>query len=423
MFQRKKIDISAADLLQGLKFCVKSPPREQLLREIEDVWSDGRAALPTLSVRTGFDLLLENLDLGDRDEIILTAVTIPHMEEIIKEHGYTPVPIDFDPQDMQTSAALAEAAIGPRTGALLITHLFGTRQPLDTWVDLARAHDLFLIEDCAQAFDGLGYTGDLQADVSMFSFGSIKTATALGGALINIRDYELADRMRANQAEYPVQDARVYANKLMKYMGLVSISTPERYSTVVNAIELLGGSFDQFIRKATRGFSGAGFWEKIRHQMSDPNVAMLHHRLMTYDNSSIERRAKAGRFFASLLEQHVIHFGWRCARHTHWLFPVAVGNPDEVITALRAQGFDATAGSSTLIGLENHSDHEDIDTELSKRLMSHIVYVPISQYVPEADIARCARALNAAARRLELPTPLSHPFRPATLPRLPEVIG
>ena len=149
MYQRKKIDITLADLAQGLKFCAKAPPREQLLKEIEHLWSDGRAVLPTLSVRTGFDLLLRNLDLGDRDEIIITAVTIPHMEQIILEHGYTPVPIDFDPQDMQTSAALVERAVGPRTGALMITPLFGTRQPLDTWVDLAREHDLFLIEDCA----------------------------------------------------------------------------------------------------------------------------------------------------------------------------------------------------------------------------------------------------------------------------------
>lgn len=423
MYQRKKIDITLADLAQGLKFCAKAPPREQLLKEIEHLWSDGRAVLPTLSVRTGFDLLLKNLDLGDRDEIIITAVTIPHMEQIILEHGYTPVPIDFDPQDMQTSAALVERAIGPRTGALMITHLFGTRQPLDTWVDLAREHDLFLIEDCAQAFDGLGYAGDVNADISMFSFGSIKTATALGGALLSVRDYDLAERMRAEQATYPVQDRRVYMNKLVKYMGLVGISSPERFSMMIRALQLTGRDYDMVIRRLTRGFSGPGFWDKLRHQMSAPHVAMLHHRLMTYDNNLLERRAKAGRFFASLLDPHIVHFGWRCARHTHWLFPIAVSNPHEVIVALRAQGFDATSGSSTLVALENNSDHHELDTELSKRLMNNIVYLPISQHVPESEIARCARALNAIARPLEIPAPRHYQFRPASLPRLPEVIG
>ena len=99
-----------------------------------------------------------------------------------------------------------------------------------------------------------------------------------------------------------------------------------------------------------------------------------------------------------------------------------MSNPHEVIVALRAQGFDATSGSSTLVALENNSDHHELDTELSKRLMNNIVYLPISQHVPESEIARCARALNAIARPLEIPAPRHYQFRPASLPRLPEAL-
>ena len=425
MYQRKVIDIAWEDLVQGLKFHASCPPRERLLKEISNLWSDGRAVLPCLSVRTGFDLLLSCLALEPGAEVIMTSVTIPHMEQILREHGLVPIPVDFDPQDMQTSARSVEQAITSKTCAVMITHLFGTRQPLDAFVDLVRAHDLLLFEDCAQAFDGLGYAGDVQADISMFSFGSIKSATALGGAILSVRDWALAARMRAAQERYPEQDSSAYLKKLLQYMAMHCLSRPERFSLLTRSLTALGQDYDLVVRKLTRGFSGPGFWERIRHRMCTPHLAMLHHRLMTYDTSVLEQRGRAGRFFASLLEPHVMHFGWRCARHTHWLFPIAVANPDEVITALRARGFDATSGSSTLIALETpeHEQPPGFVPRASQQLMRHVVYLPISQHIPEHELVRAARALNDTAKPLQLPAPaqLFHP-RQASKARPPKVI-
>ena len=71
-------------------------------------------------------------------------------------------------------------AISPATKAILVAHLFGSRTKMEPLVDLARQHGLVLIEDCAQAFNGLEYQGYTNADVSMFSFGTIKNCTAGG---------------------------------------------------------------------------------------------------------------------------------------------------------------------------------------------------------------------------------------------------
>ena len=75
---------------------------------------------------------------------------------------------------------------------ILVAHLFGSRVDL---APLARP-GVLLVEDCAQSFRGPGARGDPPADVSLFSFGSIKTATALGGALVRVEDAALRARMR-----------------------------------------------------------------------------------------------------------------------------------------------------------------------------------------------------------------------------------
>ena len=92
---------------------------------------------------------------------------------------------------------------------MLIAHLFGTRLPLQRFAEKAQDHGLLLWEDCAQAFDGR-YAGHPEADAVMFSFGPIKTATSLGGALLRLRDCELLTRMNDPKATY----------------GLVSTSRP-----------------------------------------------------------------------------------------------------------------------------------------------------------------------------------------------------
>ena len=69
---------------------------------------------------------------------------------------------------------------------LIVAHLFGCRLQFDHLVDAAHEAGLIVVEDCAQAFNGRGYPGHPKSDVVMFSFGPLKNATALGGALVRV---------------------------------------------------------------------------------------------------------------------------------------------------------------------------------------------------------------------------------------------
>src|SRR3546814_1345768 len=121
---------------------------------------------------------------------------------------------------MAPRLVLIERAIGPNTRAMVVAHLFGTRLDLDPVIELAHRKGLVVFEDCAQAFDGQAYKGHPEADVAMFSFGQLKTATALGGAILRVRDAGLRGKMGVIQDTYPVQPAGAYGKRVLKFMGL-----------------------------------------------------------------------------------------------------------------------------------------------------------------------------------------------------------
>jgi perosamine synthetase len=125
------------------------------------------------------------------------------MIRIIHAHGLRAVPVDIDPGTLAVWPWMLEAALTPRTRVVLVAHLFGGRMDLGGIARFAKDRGLLLVEDCAQAFQGPKRMGDAVADVTMYSFGTLKTSTALGGAVLRVRDREVLGRMRGIQASYP----------------------------------------------------------------------------------------------------------------------------------------------------------------------------------------------------------------------------
>ena len=194
MWCRKRIDIAWSDLAAGIFGSLFSRDPAVYEQAIEKAWPAGdRAIFPCLSVRSGWDLLLTALDLPAGSEVLMSAMTIPDMAGIAQAHGLVPVPLELDPALAAPTPETLRQAITPRSRIVLIAHLFGNRIDLNPHIAIAREHNLLFIEDCAQAYAGPQFAGHREADVSMFSFGTIKTATALGGGVLHLRDRELCN--------------------------------------------------------------------------------------------------------------------------------------------------------------------------------------------------------------------------------------
>ncbi len=163
MFPRKTLDLSWGDLAAGLKGCATARSIERATEAVETRWYPEQT-LATLSVRTGFDLLLRVLELPRGSHVLVSAVTIPHMIRIIKHHGLVPVPVDLDMNTLEVCPDALAKAVTPQARMLLVAHIFGSRVPMAPLVEFARSHDLILVEDCAQAWGGGEWRGRAAAE-------------------------------------------------------------------------------------------------------------------------------------------------------------------------------------------------------------------------------------------------------------------
>jgi dTDP-4-amino-4,6-dideoxygalactose transaminase len=138
-------------------------------------------------------------DVKPGDEVITTTHTFVATAEVISLIGARPVLVDIDPRTYNIDPNAIEHAITPRTRAIIPVHLYGQPAEMDAILDLARKHNLRVIEDAAQAH-GAEYRGRRAGslgDVACFSFYPGKNLGAYGdaGALVT-NDADLAARAR-----------------------------------------------------------------------------------------------------------------------------------------------------------------------------------------------------------------------------------
>jgi perosamine synthetase len=339
-------------------------------------------ALVSLSVRSAFDLLLTALALPAGDEVLVSAVTHPDMVRIITLHGLRPVPVDIDPSTMAPDPHALGAGVTERSRAILVAHLFGARVDLDATVDTARRHRLFLIEDCAQSVEGPRDEGDPRADVSLFSFGFIKTATALGGALAWVRDPQLAEAMRAVQDAWPVQPRREYARRALAGLVVLALSHPSAFGLAARS----GRNPAELVRTLSSADDEA-FLQRVRRQPSAALVRMLGRRLRRFPSERLRARAAAGDELAETLPAGLFVPAGGTPRNSHWLFPVVADDPALLIQALRREGFDASQGASQIEAVQPAPP-------CAAWLMAGIVFLPAYPEMAPPERQRLVRVIR-----------------------------
>ena len=143
--------------------------------------------MAVLSVRSGLHLLCSSLDLPRGSEVLISALNIPDVPAILEHHGLVCVPVDLDLDTLAVNAEALAAAVTPQTRAVLVAHVYGARANMAPVIACAERHRLLVIEDCAEAFDGLRYRGHPRSDAVLFSFGPIKFGSVFQGGLLRVR--------------------------------------------------------------------------------------------------------------------------------------------------------------------------------------------------------------------------------------------
>ena len=390
MIPRKRIDIDWRDLAYGLLASLLARDRKGAQSAVEHYWSAHGDALAALSVRSAFDLVLQQLTLPQGSEVLVSAVTIHDMVAVIEHHGLVAVPVDLDPASCAVNLDALTAAITPRTRAVVVAHLFGSRMPMDAVVELAQRHGLFLFEDCAQAFATDAYRGRAGSDVTHFSFGAIKTATAGGRALCRFRDTQLRNSVATRQRDYPPQPVTRFIRKLCKLAILKALGGRLPYTLFVALCRLAGRAHDDVISRATRGFAGGALIQQLRQQPPAAMLALLERRLRAMTADDLAPRIAAAVSLRNQLPAQR-HPGAASACHCHWVLPIRSEQPDALVSHLCEQGFDATRGASSLYAVPAPTDHAA--AVQAHRMMAEIVYLPFDTCASADEIARLAGAI------------------------------
>lgn len=158
-----------------------------------------RAAIGCASGSDALLLALMALGVGAGDEVVTTPFTFVATAGAIERLGARPVFVDIRPDTFNIDPSGIEAAITPRTRAVIPVHLFGLMADLDPILKVTGAHGLAVIEDAAQAI-GASYRGAPAGSLGSagcFSFFPSKNLGGAGdGGLITTNDLALADRLR-----------------------------------------------------------------------------------------------------------------------------------------------------------------------------------------------------------------------------------
>ncbi|MBM3245548.1 MAG: aminotransferase class I/II-fold pyridoxal phosphate-dependent enzyme, partial [Candidatus Omnitrophica bacterium] len=146
------------------------------------------------SARKGLAVVLSALKIKPGDEIIVSDLNYYAVPAVIQALGMKAVFVDIDPETGNMDLDGLMKSITPRTRVIIVTHLFGRVCDMNSIVDIARTHNLFLIEDCAQALGAEwgGRKAGSFGDAALFSFGIGKDLMCFGGGMITAVNPALA---------------------------------------------------------------------------------------------------------------------------------------------------------------------------------------------------------------------------------------
>lgn len=155
-------------------------------------------ALGINSCTSGLHLALETLHIGPGDEVITTPYTFCASVNVIEHTGAKPVMADVEADTLNIDPQKVAAAITPNTKAIIPVHFAGHPVDMDPILELAREHNLYVIEDAAHAVP-TKYKGRMVGSMShftAFSFYATKNLTTGEGGMLTTMDEELHDRSR-----------------------------------------------------------------------------------------------------------------------------------------------------------------------------------------------------------------------------------
>ncbi len=199
---KEEIDGAIMQCIESAQF-INGPEVAGFQKNLE-IYLGCKNVIPCANGTDALQIAMMALGLTRGDEVIVPSFTYVATAEVIALLGLKPVLVDVDPDTFNITAELIEKAITSKSKAIVPVHLFGQCADMKPIIDLASKHNLFIIEDCAQAI-GAAYTfspgvvkkSGTMGTVGCTSFFPSKNLGCFGdGGALYTDDFALAERCR-----------------------------------------------------------------------------------------------------------------------------------------------------------------------------------------------------------------------------------
>jgi perosamine synthetase len=419
----KAISRYGARFVPGFEEIVESKRRRGLLVDgpeiaaFEDALArrqGGGRAIATSYGRMAAYYIFKALDLPEGSEVIFPALTFWVVPEMARVAGLKPVFADVNPMTFNLDPGALEAAITPRTRAVVPTHVYGLPCDMDEILAIARRHHLKVVEDCAHTL-GASYHGQpvgTFGDAALFSFQVLKPLNTFGGGAAFTRDAALGERIAA----LVVAEPRPSEERVLKRIRLGKVERflmqPASFSMTVFPILWAGSLFkarpDVYLWEKVRPLhpAPAGYHERYSNVQAAIGLAGLD----LLDSWTETTRAHARFMNASLGDIPGVSVPPDPADRVHVYYQYCIYPPDR----------DALVAGCLRRGLDIEYHHMDVCSDLpllgdvqivarGAHRTTDAVQLPIHAGLDDATLAvvarRVRRVIEGGARHETAPSP------------------
>ena len=316
---------------------------------------------------TALHLAIAAAELPAGSEVLVSASTNIATALAVYHNGHVPVPVDSEPDTWNLDSRLIEGLVTEKTRAIIPVHLYGHPVDMEKLCDIARRHDLVVVEDCAESH-GAEVRGRMTGsfgEMACFSFYANKVITTGEGGMVLTNDDRLAERLRL--------------------LRNLAFATPRFYHE----------------------FAGFNF------RMTGLQAAMGYAQLQRIPDILARKRT-----IAQLYNRHLsgipglqlpVELPW--ARNVYWMYAIVVGSEfgitrDELARHLHDEGIDTRTFFCPMNQqpfLRRQPGFREVACPIADDLWQRGIYLPSSHNLDETTIEHIARTIARAPSRMSSP--------------------
>lgn len=398
---------SLAEASIAARHLLRPPEDEPVVRRFERAFAERigvRHGIMVPSARYGLHLILKGWGFAPGDEVIVPALTYFAIPAFIQAMGLKPVFVDVGLTTHVLDPLAFQAAITPRTRAVIPTHLFGTPCDLDAVLAIARPRGIKVIEDVAQA-SGARYRGRMVGswgDAAYYTFGLTKNITTLSGAMVTTNDDTLAAAVRADVDAGRPAGLKRSAQETLTGLAMKVATHPWVYPFSLHPAIVLGNRLgkdpihDRFGEAERTWDSIPTYYRDERPRAVQAAVGLKQLERLDELNGA---RIRDGRF----LDENLANVPGLTvptyppgAEPIYMSFVVHHRDRDGLAAALRARGVDTTVGYMSNCAQSPLFPDAAARCPNAERAFADLLHLPVHPNLSDADRRHLCEAVRQA---------------------------